>query len=384
MGGDRAADLQEQAHAAGAVDLVDVDDVAALQDDQIGRLSRLPLDRLQMLAGGELEALDAVLEAARELEQLVPDQVPPAARALRRIAALDERGEQPVRGAGDQAGAGREIGDAELPGARERLEQVERPVERLDSRLRHTADTRTSFPSFETNVQGAVPQHVLAERAQPLVALHDREEVVAGELADDAREQRAAVGEQDLRFAEPAGVPEDLAGCRVARRVLGLAADADVHVAERNPGGFSAPARVDDLAVERQQRLEGGNRLGRAFALELGLEGEFACGDGQHGVSSLPDAGGLPRRSERTVGNSRPMNGEIMWRYRRSSARNGALAPTSARSASLPTAIAPLFAMRKRSAGPWAVSRATVAGSARVSSSGIVVCAPAIPPQLKK
>jgi hypothetical protein len=88
-----------------------------------------------VLAGGELKPLDAVLEAAGELEQLVPDQVAPAACALRGVAALDERGEQPVRRARDEAGAGRELGDAQLPGTRERLEEVERPVERLDSRL---------------------------------------------------------------------------------------------------------------------------------------------------------------------------------------------------------------------------------------------------------
>jgi hypothetical protein len=51
-----------------------------------------------------------------------------------------------------------------------------------------------------------VPKRALAERAQVLVALDDREEVVAGQLTDDAREPAAAVRKQDLRLGDAAGV----------------------------------------------------------------------------------------------------------------------------------------------------------------------------------
>src|SRR6185503_10523418 len=112
-----------------------------------------------------------------------------------------------------------------------------------------------------------------------VIALDDGEEVVAGKLADDAGEHRPAVREQELGLADAAGVPEDLAGRRMTGRVLRVAADADVEVAERDPGGLAAPADMDDLAVERQQRLEGCDRLRRALLLELRSELELACGD---------------------------------------------------------------------------------------------------------
>ena len=77
-------------------------------------------------------------------------------------------------------------------------------------------------------------------------------------------------GQEDLGLAEAAGVEQDLAGRRVARVVL--EADADVEVAERDPGRLAAPAHVDDLLLERQQLRERLARLGRALLLEAGAE----------------------------------------------------------------------------------------------------------------
>jgi hypothetical protein len=60
-----------------------------------------------------------------------------------------------------------------------------------------------------------VPQSEPAELRQLLGALDDRQEVVAGELPDFAGETDAAIGEQDLGLADPAGVEEELTGRRV-------------------------------------------------------------------------------------------------------------------------------------------------------------------------
>src|SRR4051794_3661920 len=122
----------------------------------------------------------------------------------------------------------------------------------------------------EHDVLGTLPQRLLAERAQVLLALHDREEGVARELADDAREQAAPVRAQVRGPAEAAGVEQDLAGRRVARVVL--EADAELELAERDPRGLAAPAHVDDLLLVRQQLRERGARLRRALLLEAGLE----------------------------------------------------------------------------------------------------------------
>ena len=80
VGRDRAPDLEEQAHAAGAGDLVDVDDVAAFEHDEVRRLAGLPLNRLKVLAGGGVSRSTRSWSAARELEQLVADQVAAAGR----------------------------------------------------------------------------------------------------------------------------------------------------------------------------------------------------------------------------------------------------------------------------------------------------------------
>src|SRR4051794_15490094 len=137
----------------------------------------------------------------------------------------------------------------------------------------------------EHDVLRTFPQRLLAERAQVLVALDDSEEVVAGELADDAREQAAAVRQQDLGLAEAARVEQDLAGRGVARVVL--EADADVELAQRDPRRLAAPAHVDDLLLEREQLRERGARLRRALLLEARREGVRPGRDRQHGHAVL-------------------------------------------------------------------------------------------------
>jgi len=79
----------------------------------------------------------------------------------------------------------------------------------------------------------AFPQHLPAQRGQLVVALGDRGEVVARELACLARESRRSVRKQDLGLAEAARVQEKLAGRRVAGVVL--VADVQGEVAEGDP-----------------------------------------------------------------------------------------------------------------------------------------------------
>ena len=56
-----------------------------------------------------------------------------------------------------------------------------------------------------------MPQDEFAERPEVLPAVNDGQEVVAGELAGLAGKAYRAVGEQDLGFADAAGVDDDLA-----------------------------------------------------------------------------------------------------------------------------------------------------------------------------
>src|SRR4029077_18092261 len=96
----------------------------------------------------------------------------------------------------------------------------------------------------------------MTELAEVLAALVDRGEMVAGELAHLACEHGRAVGKENLRFADPAWVEEELARRRVARVVL--VTDVEVEFAERDPGRLAAPPRLDDLRLQRKHRLERG------------------------------------------------------------------------------------------------------------------------------
>src|SRR5260370_10130388 len=95
-----------------------------------------------------------------------------------------------------------------------------------------------------------LPEDFGAHVAELLAVLEDGEEVVAGEAAELAGEGAGAVGEENLGLAVAAGVEEDLARRGVARGVL--PGHVEVEAAQRNPTGFAAPARVDELLAVRQ------------------------------------------------------------------------------------------------------------------------------------
>src|SRR5262249_3533871 len=123
----------------------------------------------------------------------------------------------------------------------------------------------------------ALPERLDAELAQPLAALRDGQEVVAGELAGLRREAAVAVREQELGLRDAARVPEQLAGRRIARGVLER--HAEVEVAERDPARLAGPADVDHALLVRQQALERLAGARRALVLEPAREREGAARD---------------------------------------------------------------------------------------------------------
>ena len=135
---------------------------------------------------------------------------------------------------------------------------------------------------LRTRSAGRPPRGRPAQLLQLLGPLHDRGEVVAGELAHLAREAGRPVWEEDLDLREAAGIEEELARRGIAVRVL--RADAKVELeAHGHPGGLAAPARLHELAAQRQQGAERGDRLRRGALLEARREAEAAGGDGEHG-----------------------------------------------------------------------------------------------------
>src|SRR5208282_2730108 len=108
----------------------------------------------------------------------------------------------------------------------------------------------------------------------------------AGELADLAREAHAAVGEEDFRLADAAGIKEDIAGCGKARVVLER--QAEIELAERDPAGFSAPPHMDDALAAGQQARELGAALWRRGRFEPCQEDEAPGGDTDRGQRRLP------------------------------------------------------------------------------------------------
>src|SRR5262249_60751531 len=105
----------------------------------------------------------------------------------------------------------------------------------------------------------------------------DRQEMVASELADLAREPHGAISQQDLRFADAARVEQDLPRRREARRVF--VPEAEIERAKRDPAGFAAPPDMDQPLAIGQEALETGAGLRRRLALEPRRERERPRGD---------------------------------------------------------------------------------------------------------
>src|SRR5579872_5044618 len=103
--------------------------------------------------------------------------------------------------------------------------------------------------------------------------------MIAGELAHLAGEMHAAIGKQNLGFADPARIKNDLSGRGITRVVF--KADAEVEIAERHPDPLAAPAHMDRLAFEGHRAAEGGTGFRCQPLLEAGLEREIAGADNE-------------------------------------------------------------------------------------------------------
>ena len=126
---------------------VDVDDVAALEDDEVGRLAGLGLDRLQVRPRGGAQALRGG-PAGRWSARAACSR---AGSARWRGSARRSRARRACASSrcavlGHQTGLGRDVGHAELVRRGERLEQVERPVERLDALCGHCPQSVPHVP----------------------------------------------------------------------------------------------------------------------------------------------------------------------------------------------------------------------------------------------
>src|ERR1700740_1192113 len=81
---------------------------------------------------------------------------------------------------------------------------------------------------LETNVLLTFQKRLAPEGVDVFETFGQREEVVARQRAGFRGEAHIAVGEQELGLAHPAGIEDDLAGCRVAGIVL--EADGEIQV----------------------------------------------------------------------------------------------------------------------------------------------------------
>jgi len=94
----------------------------------------------------------------------------------------------------------------------------------------------------------------------------DRQEMVAGKLADAAGEARASVWHQQFCLTEARWVPENLSRGRVARGVL--MGDSEIVVGEWYPSSLSTPAGLDELSLEGKTCLERGGSPGCTLGFE--------------------------------------------------------------------------------------------------------------------
>ena len=79
-----------------------------------------------------------------------------------------------------------------------------------------------------------------------------------------------AIDEQDFRLADAARIEQEFALRGVGGDVL--ARDLEVVIAQRHPGRLAAPARLDQLVLERQDLSEGGAGFWRRVLFPFGAE----------------------------------------------------------------------------------------------------------------
>ena len=142
--------------------------------------------------------------------------------------------------------------------------------EALSKRWPTAREERALLPPSKDDGLGSVPQDEFSQLHQVFPTLNHGQEMVSRERAHLTREPAASIDEQDLGLAEAPGIEQNVAPRRMARRVL--ESESGVEVPEGNPDRFPAPARVNDLVLERK---ESAKRLaGRRRHLQLELRCE--------------------------------------------------------------------------------------------------------------
>src|SRR6185295_13602607 len=96
--------------------------------------------------------------------------------------------------------------------------------------------------------------------------------MVAGERTGTTGERHVAVGKEELRLADPARIPQQLA----RRRKMGgvLRSDTDLECAEWNPAALTAPSAVHDALRVGKEAVERGDGGWRGVVLRPGDEVE--------------------------------------------------------------------------------------------------------------
>src|SRR5258708_36716384 len=86
------------------------------------------------------------------------------------------------------------------------------------------------------------------------VALNNRQEMVACQLAHLAGKASTTIGEQYLGFAHAARIKQNIPARGMARVIFVI--DTQLEIAQGNPAGFAAPTGVDEFLAVRQQASE--------------------------------------------------------------------------------------------------------------------------------
>src|SRR5438105_3502086 len=101
--------------------------------------------------------------------------------------------------------------------------------------------------------------------------------MVARQLTELASEACAAIREENFGLAKTAWIEEDFARGRIARMVLVV--DSQLEVSKGNPGRFTAPARMDNLAMEGEQLAESRARVRCVLLFHAGDKIQGVNGD---------------------------------------------------------------------------------------------------------
>src|SRR5438876_760248 len=132
----------------------------------------------------------------------------------------------------------------------------------------------------EDDLLSALVEDAPSQLGQQGASLLDSREVIAGQGSGLAAEGGRAIGKEHFGLADAAGIEQQLAGGGITGVIL--VAEAGLQVAERNPRGFAAPARLHQLGPQGQQQPESGTGLRGRVAFPARCEAQRANSDLKH------------------------------------------------------------------------------------------------------